>query len=146
MDGGKRVTKNIKRLRALLRHVPVLIRDGNHLRKLWVDEQNQQEWARHVATIEDDGVAAWVTDGPAAARTVADDCERAKAENAELRSRLETAEWSSNVDKKHNADLVASIRAALKEVGIKQMADEEGDEIESLADAVRRALKGASGG
>lgn len=146
VDGGKRVTKNIKRLRALLRHVPVLIRDDDSLRKLWVDERDQSEWSRHVASIKDDNIAAWVVDGPAAARAVADDCERAKLEHADLRARLETAEWSSNVDKKHCADLVASIRAALKEAGIEQMVDEEGDKIESLADAVRRALKGASGG
>ena len=135
------MTKNIKRLRALLHHVPVLIRDGDYLRKLWVDGQNQKEWARYVCTVEDDEVADWVVHGPAAARAVADDCERAKAENAEIRSRLEAAEWSSKMNKKHNDELVVSIRAALADAGVQQQVDEDGDEIESLADAVRRALK-----
>lgn len=135
------MTKNIKRLRAMLRRVPVLIRDDDSLLKLWVDERDQSEWARHVATVEDDDIAAWVTDGPAIARAVADDCERAKAESADLRARLEAARRSCDFSRDRHRELVTEIDSALNDAGFERGEDSEG-EIEPLADVLRRALKG----
>ena len=133
----------LRRLRALLKRVPVLHDDGDDgLHMLWVDARADdapaEQWSRHVVEIEDKSLRDWLTAGPGAARALADAAEQLALKVGIMAKDLAMAQHRAQILKANMLQADSKITAALAEHGIKLLRDEDGYECETLADAVRR--------
>lgn len=135
------MTTNLKRLRALLRPLPVMhSTDRREVVTLWCDAKEPSvDWTRPAASVcVDENITAWLTHGPAAASAVADELERLRVDVAELRKSEQQSSFA--LTKCYESE--RAILDALDAAGFPWAVDDEGDIAETMAERVARALAG----